>query len=448
MMKKEFSDEQIREMRDILTGHEEEYVEGAWENFDAMRRRKKLIYRLSATGVAAALVLGFLGISVLSQPDTSLPIVADNVEQPVVVVEQPVVDADRSVVNKEVTLKDVIDQKVTTRGVVAQNVVKQDVAAKNITAQNVVKQSVAVQNVVSQDVVTKNGEVQNVESQNISNQIVANQIVATHTAETRNVESQSIANQNIANQNEKASNDSVKLLPAQRYNFDEGRMLNERKSPEKRIRLGVNLSPGVNTTASSSTFNYSGGVNVEIKLAKNLQLSTGVQLEHQDVDNRSTVRSMSQPAMEAGAVVTYLPPSHISASITNLDIPLNIKWNFINKRSTGYYVAAGISSLAYLRESYQTTTYRQELREKTLTEGTEKITTFGLENVPTITTNTVSQSRTPDIAGRFNLIFGIEQRISPTLRLHVEPFMKIPLTGLATENLMFTTGGVTFKVSF
>ncbi len=426
-MKKEFSDEQIREMRDILTGHEEEYVEGAWENFDAMRRRKKLIYRLSATGVAAALVLGFLGISVLSQPDSSLPMVADNVEQPAmvveqpaIVVEQPAVDAEQPVVKKEITLKDVIAQKVTSRGVVAQNVV-----AKNVAIQNVEPQNVAVQNIVNQDVVTRNVAEQKVETQNI-----ATQTESTQTAKENNVK------------------DSVILLPAQRYNFDEGRKLNERKQVEKRIRLGVNLSPGVNSTASSSTFNYAGGVNVEIKLAKNLQLSTGVQLEHQDVENRSSVRSMSQPAMEAGAVVTYLPPSHISASITNLDIPLNIKWNFINTRSTGYYVAAGVSSLAYLRESYKTTTYRQELREKTLTEGTEKITTFGLENVPTITTNTVSQSRTPDIAGRFNLIFGIEQRISPTLRLHVEPFMKIPLTGLATENLMFTTGGVTFKVSF
>lgn len=409
-MKKEFSDEQIREMRDILTGHEEEYVEGAWENFDAMRRRKKLIYRLSATGVAAALVLGFLGISVLSQPDSSLPMVADNVEQPAMVVEQPAVDAEQPVVKKEITLKDVIAQKVTSRGVVAQNIEPQNVA---------------VQNIVNQDVVTRNVAEQKVETQNI-----ATQTESTQTAKENNTK------------------DSVILLPAQRYNFDEGRKLNERKQVEKRIRLGVNLSPGVNSTASSSTFNYAGGVNVEIKLAKNLQLSTGVQLEHQDVENRSSVRSMSQPAMEAGAVVTYLPPSHISASITNLDIPLNIKWNFINTRSTGYYVAAGVSSLAYLRESYKTTTYRQELREKTLTEGTEKITTFGLENVPTITTNTVSQSRTPDIAGRFNLIFGIEQRISPTLRLHVEPFMKIPLTGLATENLMFTTGGVTFKVSF
>lgn len=419
-MKKEFSDEQIREMRDILTGHEEEYVEGAWENFDAMRRRKKLIYRLSATGVAAALVLGFLGISVLSQPDSSLPMVADNVEQPAMVVEQPAVDAEQPVVKKEITLKDVIAQKVTSRGVVAQNVV-----AKNVAIQNVEPQNVAVQNIVNQDVVTRNVAEQKVETQNI-----ATQTESTQTAKENNTK------------------DSVILLPAQRYNFDEGRKLNERKQVEKRIRLGVNLSPGVNSTASSSTFNYAGGVNVEIKLAKNLQLSTGVQLEHQDVENRSSVRSMSQPAMEAGAVVTYLPPSHISASITNLDIPLNIKWNFINTRSTGYYVAAGVSSLAYLRESYKTTTYRQELREKTLTEGTEKITTFGLENVPTITTNTVSQSRTPDIAGRFNLIFGIEQRISPTLRLHVEPFMKIPLTGLATENLMFTTGGVTFKVSF
>jgi hypothetical protein len=55
---------------------------------------------------------------------------------------------------------------------------------------------------------------------------------------------------------------------------------------------------------------------------------------------------------------------------------------------------------------------------------------------------------TLDLAGRLNLIFGYRQRISPTLNLHVEPFVKIPLSGLASENIRFTTGGVTFKVSF
>jgi hypothetical protein len=53
-----------------------------------------------------------------------------------------------------------------------------------------------------------------------------------------------------------------------------------------------------------------------------------------------------------------------------------------------------------------------------------------------------------DLAGRLNLIVGMEQRLTPTLRLHVEPYLKIPLSGLASQNLKFTTSGINCKISF
>jgi len=142
-------------------------------------------------------------------------------------------------------------------------------------------------------------------------------------------------------------------------------------------------------------------------------------------------------------------PGHIDAVLTNLDIPINITWHFFTDKSKSYYVSGGLSSLAYLNEKYTTTSYSHQIKANTVaSSGNERLTTYKIENVESVKTTTASPSNSMDLAGRVNLIFGYEQRLSSKLNLHIEPFIKIPLSGLASENMRFTTGGVTFKISF
>jgi hypothetical protein len=74
--------------------------------------------------------------------------------------------------------------------------------------------------------------------------------------------------------------------------------------------------------------------------------------------------------------------------------------------------------------------------------------TYQLENVKTTEQETETPLNTFDLAGRINIMLGFEQHLSSRLFLHLEPFIKIPVSELATQNLRFTTSGITCKISF
>jgi hypothetical protein len=224
------------------------------------------------------------------------------------------------------------------------------------------------------------------------------------------------------------------------YDIRESDDIRGKNLRKKKVLLGFNLSPGINSTSTGSSFNYAGGVNLEIALLPKLSLSTGVQIEHQTVE---TVNSVSNAA---------IPSDHMNANLTNLDIPINITWKFLTK-GTGkdrysYYVSGGVSSLAYLGERYVKTTYRQEVREQVNMVASGAKMTYQLENLETTSENKEKPLNAFDVAGRINLIFGIERKISQDLNLHIEPYIKIPLSGLGSENMKFMTSGITCKISF
>ncbi len=209
-----------------------------------------------------------------------------------------------------------------------------------------------------------------------------------------------------------------------------------RRGESRKVRFGINFSPGFNSTSDASSFNYGGGLNVDFALTDKIQISTGVQLEHQNVDSRDSYRDAA------------VPSNHTRATLTNLDIPVNITFSLYSGRNSNYYVGGGISSLAFLSEKYRTVSYKQELREKISLFASELVTTYSVENVETVSTTTVSPDKVPEIGGRVNLIFGYQQRLTPRLYLNIEPYLKIPVTGMASRNLIYTTGGVMCKISF
>ena len=80
-------------------------------------------------------------------------------------------------------------------------------------------------------------------------------------------------------------------------------------------------------------------------------------------------------------------------------------------------------------------------------DGVENVT-YQLENVKTTEQTTEEPLNTFDFASRVNIIFGFEQHLSSKLFLHVEPYLKIPISEQATQNIKYTTGGITCKISF
>jgi hypothetical protein len=204
----------------------------------------------------------------------------------------------------------------------------------------------------------------------------------------------------------------------------------------RKFRFGVNFSPGVTSTNTVSSFNYSGGISADLDLSRSFRLSTGLQVEHLNVINEAT----DSPA--------WMPSGQTQAVLVGLDLPINITWKFLIRKSVCYYVSSGISSIAYLSEKYITKSYSLKIVGVVNRMESEPTIAYQLENVENTEQKTEDPLNTLDFAGRVNIIFGFEQHLSSRLYLHLEPYIKIPISELATQNLRFTTSGITCKISF
>lgn len=389
---KELSDH----IKDTLAGYEEEYVAGAWENFAHKQkyllkkeedRRQRVIYMRFAAALAACLILGIFLLNKYEnkQPaGTTIPRI--------------------SVIN---------DSNKTDSG--------QMLASPNndrrLAPETLVSYVAKVQKVINENEAQTKTDTQPAD--------ITQTVAQTYIQQATNQKAIAPG----------TTTDTSTNKPDNTISQNSTQTITE-KNTARRVRFGLNVAQGINSTKSSTAFNYSGGVNIDIPLSKSLAITTGIQVENQTVESKSTVSN------------TAIPSDNTRASLINLDIPLNIKWKFLTRRSGSFYIAGGISSLAYLSEKYTTTSRKQELREAVSFMGNEETRTYKLENVETTTTNTAGASNQFDIAGRLNISIGFEKQISPSLYLHIEPFMKIPVSGLATENLIFTTSGITFKISF
>lgn len=375
---------------------EQEYVQGAWESFKVanaanIKRESRLrttrIFTYSTIGVAALLLIGLFLFNRSSQDFTLSNYPLDSpisaIENRITVIKNPAVTIDQPALD------------ITSPKAIASE------SAKNSERSSLLAE-LRERQIVRERVTQKGSE--------ITDKVIVEK---------------SPIKPNIKSSTEKENS-----------NIFEG---DSKVAERKLLHFGINISPGFSSSPinSGGTFNYSGGVSLDIEITKNLQISTGLQIEHQSVVGKSKTRS------------TDVVPGHVDAVLTNLDIPINIKWRFFSNKSKSYYVSGGLSSLAYLNEKYTTTSYNHQIRANTVVVNSEEqFTTYKIENVETVQTTSISPSNAFDVAGRVNIILGYEQRISPKLNLHIEPFIKVPLSGLATENIRFTTGGVTFKISF
>ena len=414
-------------IKKTLSEHEESYVEGAWENFiyQQKRRRRVLYWRISSS-VAACLLLGLLFISIpggdpARQKGTPAQITAENTTERKEDISQIKESTQKSagynatgMVNISENAGDVDNSKNSVKNKKKTPQTVSEKSSRELIAEN-----------MPEKMVTENPAV--TDKENIVKATTPDKGEEVTTLQKNEPSEKGVA---------------IQEKEKQEYTFDirESDDVRGKNLKKKKVLLGFNLSPGINSTSTGASFNYAGGVNLEIALMPELSLSTGVQIEHQSVE---TVNRVSNAA---------IPSDHMNANLTNLDIPINITWRFltkgVGKERYSYYVSGGVSSLAYLGERYVKTTYRQEVREQLNMVASEAKMTYQLENFATTSENKEEPFNAFDVAGRINLIFGIERKISKDLNLHIEPYVKIPLSGLGSENMKFMTSGITCKISF
>lgn len=216
------------------------------------------------------------------------------------------------------------------------------------------------------------------------------------------------------------------------------------------IKVGVNLSSAVNSGSSinSSGVNLSAGINLDIAISNNISFTTGANLEKQSIEIKPKESFIGLDRSSSWAI----PSVKTTASYTNIEIPVNLKWNFLSMGGSSYYISGGLSSVLYLRENYTSITTTQELKEvvELSTQNSIKYATYTyqLQEVKSYRDFSESPPTKFDPIGRINLSMGMERAIGSGLSLVFEPYVKIPVNEFTSKDLKFFTGGVAFKLFF
>ncbi len=264
-----------------------------------------------------------------------------------------------------------------------------------------------------------------------------------------------------AKANEKASR--MEKLLASEQNKEAAKKLNKEVNADKRILYSVYAGTFFNyAEGSKSQINAGAGFSTDIKLARNIKLSTGVaiarnSLSYNGQPTRSGIlndaivastRSKDAQQFASPVIGQYntalgIVPLRVVAnpvvagydiSLTGLDVPLNLKYEFNAKKSTDAYISAGISSGTFINETFR---YNYDNTANALGSS---------ESIPDASTRRSFASF--DLARTLNLSVGMGYQITKGNRLVIEPFLKYPLNGMGSQQLRFGAGGVNLRLKF
>lgn len=413
MKKKDTTEsELIAQIRRSLENYEEPYVPGSWEGFLQKRgnQRRRFLVRM-ASGIAACLLLGLIGVNYFQSVDRDLSGIA---------VEKSTVIANEKPLTAQSSIQEAPAVVAATNSAFKPNNATAPVAVK------VAKSEQKLQTIHKET-----------PENSVANLAAAKDSVSKTTTFVAGTEKQTAKVVDDSTKRKPDSTSSAKT--AETYLAIQSVEANNKVAddPKRKVRFGVNFSPGLNSSQSASSVNYTGGVSADIPLSSRFQLSTGLQVENQNL-----VKEF--PSIAASSTA---PRNETKRELINLDLPLNLTWKFVAEKSHAYYVSAGVSSLVHLRQEDRNTTYSQDLIPVTSLVNGESVKSYNVVDMVSVTQNTVAPTQTFDFAGRINLMVGFEKKLTNRFYLHIEPYTKIP-TSTQSGSFNYTTSGINFKVSF
>lgn len=244
-------------------------------------------------------------------------------------------------------------------------------------------------------------------------------------------------------------------LPFSDDNVVDNKKPEKAKNTNKAVDFGVYAATYFNyAKGSSSQLNVGAGVTSDIKLSRNLNLSTGVTIAQNTLsygnqlppdNNNARLNAAAVAPATATVAASYLAASgqniysavtpslkNYNASLVGLDVPVNLKYEF-NPEKSPTYISIGLSSGTFINETY-TSTYNYSLP-------------FAA-NVSSTSDQSVHQSfNSFYFAKTLNFSFGTGYSVGRN-QLIIEPFLKYPLDGLGSEQIKFGAGGVNLKFNF
>ena len=421
MKKWETDNEPFDLIKDTLDKYEEHYILGSWESFVRKKnRRRKIIYWFTGSGIAATILLGWIGFRIFQSGTASM-----NAETP----GQHAISIPSTAGGSK---KEELPSATINRIQLHNNFLDKKLQASEYNAGDTGSspEEIPVSNVLAIDRNEPEGEIHRV--------VISLNNVLSVSGLTSGLSDQSF----IENPEIRQAENGLSALSSGRkaeisgYPESASAEVISDETRSFKFRVGVGVSTGVSMANNVGSANFGGGINADYNIFSKFSISTGIQVERHNVMNETS----DNPG--------WLPPGQIQASLLDIDIPVNIKWQYLAHRSTSYYVSGGISSVLYLSEKYTNTSYSQRMVPNLEMNNGTPFISYQIENVKTTEEIKEAPLSTFDFAGRINIIVGFEYKLKTRLSLHIEPYLKLPVSELATQNIRFTTSGLSCRISF
>ena len=120
-------------------------------------------------------------------------------------------------------------------------------------------------------------------------------------------------------------------------------------------------------------------------------------------------------------------PSTVNATCAVGDIPISIRYKYLNAKTFNLYATTGVSSYIMLKENYHF-----EYAVKT----------------PTSMQNEQVVNKNRYLFNMYNISFGIEKYINKRVSVQIEPYAKIPLAGIGEGKIKLVSTGVYFSLKY
>jgi hypothetical protein len=413
-LKPSSEEELITHIKNSFADHEEEYVPGAWENFNKKDNKKTgFIYWIGGLSTAAAvLLIGFLFFfntgdqKVTNAVNHSIAKNAPTVVKPDVKVE-------------------------TTTGLIApNNQVEQIITTDN----NPIKSNSLLQD---QEELAVIGEPTPL---NTPNTAIAAVVPENTSINEQNQVAALIGDQTNKNQKKPVTIDEFLANENTKNRMDKDPGV--KQSPNKRWDLGVVVAPSI---GNNEKLNMGYGVSMAYNLSNKVSVGSG--LSYNEMGASKDIIGNSAPnSPSANALVSDTKSiQSVNTRVTGIDIPLELRYNL----SSRFYANVGVSAFAVINQQ-QNNVYLQG----TVMQRSAVNPAGDLQPQSFLMTEQVSEkapeSLSPNnkLIGFYNFSFGYRQKLSKDKYIGIEPFMKVPMREVTKENLRLLGTGLKIKFDF
>tara|TARA_R100001369_G_scaffold84757_4_gene117855 strand:+ start:8627 stop:9895 length:1269 start_codon:yes stop_codon:yes gene_type:complete len=419
-MKEQFDEELAKKVRDTILHHVEVYEDGAWERFlTRKKKRKNRIHYWCMTGVASSMLL-LISIGWILIKNPHHPV---DFKYPVTIKDFPL---PYSRILESTSGEDSVGTGI--------NLLKESTEMDNI---NVTKVSDSKQMNLDAEYALAHMNGRYVDSKGKVRTIVA---VTKSVMIFENALPIQVGDIDLFN------------LPFDNYNWITEQFATLKKDVDYKVtrtvqgdvEIGFQVSPSYGSNnANSQTLtstNFGAGVvlNVPIKSSA-FAFNTGIIFNNMRLKNEESILATSEASMEEDKY------NKEETSLKNLDIPINIMYKIPSKRNF-IFIQAGMSSyLTFNENAVATKTTFREVEVYHDVNGTMQSYRVK-EEISSKKESDYKGSRLHPF-GTINLSIGYKAPLSDRVKYEIQPFYKLPLNSISTDNTKVPMGGIALKVS-